>query len=112
MTNTLLTPTDERMKVDPFDLDDIATKISFDLDDIATEIRCVSSNLFVISSLVKPNDELNDINIMSEKTMQEAFYSIMRNIDGIADRLDDASMRLMQEQKTTATPTDESKDCR
>lgn len=101
MTNTLLTPTDGRTKVDPFDL-----------DDLVAELHGVSSNLFVVSSLVMPNDKLNDIDIMSETTMQEAFFSIMRNIDGIADRLEDASMRLMQEQKTTATPTDESKDCR
>jgi len=101
MTNTLLPPTDEHVKVDPFDL-----------EELAAEIRCVSSNLCAVSLLVKPNDELHDIEIITEKTMQEAFYSIMRNIDGIADRLEDATVRLMQAQKTTATPTDESKDCR
>lgn len=101
MTNTLLTPTDESTKVDPFDL-----------DNLVAELHGVSSNLFVVSSLVMPNDKLNDIDIMSETTMQEAFFSIMRNIDGIADRLEDATVRLMKAQKTTATPTDESKDCR
>lgn len=100
MTNTLLTPTDGRTKVDPFDL-----------DEIATELRCLSSNIYLVSCFVEPR-EMQEINTQTEKTMQEAFFSIMRNIDGIADRLEDASMRLMQEQKTTATPTDESKDCR
>ena len=100
MTTTTLTPTDERKKVDPFDL-----------DDIATEIRCLSSNVYIVSKVVAPK-ELEEIDTPSEKTVEEVFYSIMMQLEHVADRLEAFTNCLMQEQKTTATPTDESKDCR
>lgn len=99
MNTTTLTPTDALKAIDPFDL-----------DDIATEIKCVSSNVYVMSSLVTPK-EMQEIDTMTEKTMTEAFYSIMRNLEHVADCLLDFEDRLMKAQKT-ATPTDESKDCR
>ena len=102
MTTTTLTPTDEStvFGIDPFDL-----------DEIASEIKCISSNVYVMSTLVIPK-EMQDIDTMSEKTMTEVFYSIMCNLEGVADRLIDLEKRSMKAQKTTTTPTDENKDCR
>ena len=100
MTNTTLTPTDALKAIDPFDL-----------DDIAAEIHGISSNLFIVSSIVEPK-QMQDIDTPSENTVQEAFFAILKNLDHVAESLLDFETRLMKAQKETATPTDESKDCR
>lgn len=100
MTNTLLTPTDDRMKVDPFDL-----------DDLAAELHGISSNILIISSIVEPK-QMQDMDALSDDTLQEAFFAIMKNLEHVADNLLDFEKSLMKAQKETATPTDESKDCR
>lgn len=100
MTNTLLTPTDESKNI-----------ALFDLDEIATEIRCLSSNIYLVSCLVEPR-EMQEIDTPSEKTILEVFHSIMMNAESLADRLEAIGDRLLKINKTTATPTDESKDCR
>lgn len=100
MTNTLLTPTDERMKVDPFDL-----------DDIAAELHGISSNILIVSNFVEPK-QMQDCDTPSENTLQETFFAIMRHLEHAAESLLDFEERLMKAQKETATPTDERKDCR
>lgn len=100
MTNTLLTPTDALKAIDPFDL-----------DDIAAELHGISSNILIVSNIVEPK-QMQDCDTPSENTLQEAFFAIMKCLEHAADNLIDFEQRLMQAQKTTATPTDESKDCR
>ena len=102
MTNTLLTPTDDRtvFGIDPFDI-----------DTLAAELHGISSNILIVSSIVEPK-VMQDVDTPSDNTVQEAFFAIMRNLEHVADELIDLEERLMKAQKTTATPTDESKDCR
>lgn len=100
MTTTLSTPTDALKAIDPFDL-----------DDLATELKGVSSTVFIMSELVEPK-RMQDIDTMSDNTMHEAFFSIIRNIERIMESVLAFEDKLLQAQKETATPTDESKDCR
>lgn len=87
---------------------EINYKDPFYLDGIAAQLRCVSSNIQVVSSVVKPNDEINTTSIPSPNTIEECFYMIQDAINRIADELTE----VCEMQLKTATPTDESKDCR
>lgn len=100
MKTTTLTPTDAFHAINPFDL-----------DDIAAELHGISSTILIVSEIVEPK-RMQDMDTTSDNTLQEAFFSIIKNLEHVADNLLDFEERLMKAQKETATPTDESKDCR
>ena len=77
------------------------------LADIATTLKGVTRNISIVSSLVKPNDDVTEV---SESTLEFAFYAIENQLDRIANDLDAIDLEMTK--KETATPTDESKDCR
>lgn len=84
-------------------------QLPFDLEDIAAELTGISRTLTCIAELVMPR-RIDGISTPTESTIEGAFFAIERQIDRIADNLNDFDDALMK--MKTATPTDESKDCR
>lgn len=82
------------------------------IGDIAAEIIGISRCISMIQLLVKPIDTTNNPQgVPTQETVDGAFYAVTQQLDRIADDLNDLK-DVMQNAKKTATPTDESKDCR
>ena len=66
------------------------------LEDIAVELTGVSNIICCISELVQPKQSLNEINAPTEPTIEGAFYAVQRQIDRIANRLNEIAKALPQ----------------
>ena len=79
------------------------------LEDVAAELTGVSAAITCLADLAQPKQSLQEINTPTETTLDSAFFAITRQIDRIADHLNEFAEMYA---KKAATPTDESKDCR
>ena len=81
------------------------------LEDVAAELTGVSAAITCLADLAQPKQSLQEINTPTETTLDSAFFAITRQIDRIADHLNEFADKY-EVKRRTATPTDESKDCR